>query len=178
MEFTTAISEQDFIAAYGLRCKSSFRTVINAFIYVLVFVLLFLHASAFTSEHTHPGDATAARNASLVEQDIFPLEVACLFYILGFKVYLPYRMRCIYRKDLNHKGEMAVQLSPEGISERSSTGSKVYFPWNTLAQWREAKRVIVIMAQSGLYFIFPKACLTADQLGEIRSILLSTLQKK
>lgn len=128
MEFTTTISEQDFTAAYRLRCKSIFRTVFGTFFYVLIALLLLLHVSAFINEHTHPGDAFAAKNATIVENDILLFEVFCLGYFLVFKVYFPYGMRRNFRKDMSQRGEMVVQLSPEGVSEKSSIGSNVYFP--------------------------------------------------
>ena len=178
MEFTTTITETDFVAAYRLRCKTAFLTVFYAFLYVLVALLLLLHVSAFINEHSNPGDAIAAKNASVVENAIFPVEVFCLGYLLMFKVYLPYRMRRNFRRDPNQRGEMVVQLSPEGILERAPIGSNMYFPWIACAQWRESRRVIVLTVQSGVYFIFPKACLSSAQQDELRGILTAALPKK
>ncbi len=93
-------------------------------------------------------------------------------------VYLPYRERTRYRKDPGQRGENVVQLSPEGISEKSSRGSNASHPWTLCADWRESKRVIVLKTKSGIFYMFPKSCLSSEQLEELRSTLAAHLPKK
>jgi hypothetical protein len=93
-------------------------------------------------------------------------------------VYLPYQERIRYRKDPSQRGENVVQLGPEGISEKSSMGSNASRPWTVCSRWRESKRVIVLMTQSGIFYMFPKACLSTAQQDELRSVLAAHLPKK
>jgi hypothetical protein len=102
-----------------------------------------------------------------------------VLFLFGFLwIYLPYRVRRRYRKDPSQQGEIVVQLSPEGVSEKSSMGSSTSRAWIVCSYWRESDLVIVLMTQSGIYFIFPKACLSTAQQDELRGILTAALPKK
>ena len=100
-------------------------------------------------------------------------------FLFGFLwIYLPNRIRRQYRKDPSQQGEMFVQLSSEGVSEKSLIGSSINRSWNVCSYWRESKRVIVLKTQSGIFYIFPKTCLNAEQLNELRTTLAAHLPKK
>jgi hypothetical protein len=102
-----------------------------------------------------------------------------ILFLLGFWwIYLPYRMRRRYRNDPSQQGEAVVQLSPEGVSEKSSMGSNSSRAWTVCSHWRESKRVIVLMTQSGIFYMFPKSCLSEEQQNELRGILNAALPKK
>jgi hypothetical protein len=100
-------------------------------------------------------------------------------FLFGFLwIYLPNRIRRQYRKDPSQQGEMFVQLSSEGVSEKSLIGSSINRSWNVCSYWRESKRVIILMTHSGIYFTFPIACLNNEQQSELRGILTAALPKK
>ena len=145
MEFTTKISERDYIAGYRLAHKSIFMTVLSVWLYVLFawFLYVFVMGLILAPKNTNTGF-----NGLMV------------LFLFGFLwIYLPYRVRRRYRKDPSQQGEIVVQLSPEGVSEKSSMGSSTSRAWIVCSYWRESDLVIVLMTQSGIYFIFPKASL-------------------
>ena len=164
MEFTTKISEQDYIAGYRLAHKSVLMTMLSVWIYVLLAWFLSLFVIGLINE---PKNSSTCFNG---------LMVLCLLGFLWF--YLPHRARRRYRKDPSQQGEAVVQLSPEGVSEKSSMGSNSSRAWTVCSHWRESKRVIVLMTQSGIFYMFPKACLSAEQQDELRGILAAALPKK
>jgi len=165
MEFATTISEKDFIAAYRLVHRSVFLTVWFTCLSAVLVWEFFESALTFVAGPMNPLN------------DFFIIVNICLLGLVW--LYLPYfRPRGRYRKDPAQRGEMAVLLSGEGVSEKSSLGSNLFFPWTACARWRESRRVIVLRVESGVYFIFPKACLSAGQQDELRSILAAHLPKK
>jgi hypothetical protein len=99
MEFTTRISERDFVAAYRLRL-GPFRTVLNAAFFVLFALLLYFCAVVFIDYPNNPWNY------------FFACMLPCL---LGLKMYIPYLVRRIYRADLNQRGEAVNELTSEGI---------------------------------------------------------------
>lgn len=164
MEFRTAISEQDYVAGYRLAHKSVLMTVVSVWFYLLFAWSLFVFATGVINGSKNP----------LVGSDGLVL----LFLIGIFWIYLPYQVRRRCRKDPSQQGEMIVRLSSEGVSERSSTGSSSSRAWTVCSYWRESKRVIMLMTHSGIYFTFPKACLSNEQRDELRSILAASLRKR
>jgi hypothetical protein len=126
----------------------------------------------------HPEDQYAAQSPFFFLFTILPFEILAFCYVLFLNLFIPYRLHRVYRKDMSQKGEMTVQLSPKGVTEKSSDGANVYFPWTHCDRWRESQRVFVLIVQSGVYFIFPKACLSAAQQDELRGILIAALPKK
>jgi hypothetical protein len=180
MEFTTKITEQDFLDAYRLRCNSLvfIQRIATFILYLLTAFCGTLIVYAIIRVSPRPEDREVVNSLFVILLDVLPLEILTFVYVLFLKLYTPYRVRRLYRKDPSQHGENVVQLGPEGLSEKSSIGSNVHFPWAACAQWRESRRVVVLMLQSGLYFIFPKACLSAEQIGELRSILAASLPRK
>jgi hypothetical protein len=164
MEFTTTVSERDFIAAYRLIHKSIF---ISAWLILLSVFLVWDLFECMVQFFVAP------RNAF---NDFWILVNVCLLGLIW--IYLPYRVRRRYRKDPGQRGEMAVQLGQEGVSERSSLGPNLYYPWSACARWNESSRVFVILTRSGVYFTFPKTCLSAAQQDELRGILAASVPKK
>jgi hypothetical protein len=162
MEFKTRTTEQDYVAAYRLRFKT-FLTVLNAVFFVVFALALYLCGIAFIIE---PGSPWIYFIAFMLP---------CL---LGFKMYIPYLVRRIYRTSLNQQGETANELTPKGISKKSSEGSLLYFPWAVCKRWRESRRVIIVVAEFGICLVYPKACLTTEQQNELRGILSAALPKK
>jgi hypothetical protein len=162
MEFTTKTTEQDYVAAYRLRFKP-FLTVFNAAFFVLFALLLYFCAVVFIDYPNNPWNY------------FFAFMLPCL---LGFRMYIPYRVRRIYRTGLNQQGEAVNELTSEGISKKSSEGSLLYFPWAVCSRWRESRRVIIVIAQFGICLVYPKTSLTTAQQDELRSILAAHLPKK
>jgi hypothetical protein len=180
MEFTTKITEQDFLDAYRLRCNSLvlIQRIATVTLYALTAFCGMLIVCAIVRASPRPEDRDAVNSLFVILFDVLPLEILTFAYVLFLKFYTPYRVRRLYRKDPSQHGENVVQLGREGISEKSSIGSNVQLPWAARARWRESRRVVVLMFQSGLYFIFPKACLSAEQQDELRGILTAALPKK
>jgi hypothetical protein len=164
MEFTTTISEQDYVAGHRLAHKSVLMTVLSVWLYLLFAWSLFVFVTGLIMRSKYP----------LTGSD----GLVVLFLIGIFWIYLPYTVRRRYRKDPSQHGEMVVQLGSEGVSERSSTGSSSSRAWTVCSYWRESKRVIMLMTHSGIYFTFPKACLSNEQRDELRSILAKALPKR
>ena len=177
MDFTTKISEQDFLDAYRLRCNSLIvlQRIATISLYVLTTACGMVIVCAFMKAWEGSGDKDAVKSLFVVLFNILPFEILTFLYVVYLKLYIPFRVRRLFRQDPNHKGEMAVQLSGDGVSEESSIGPNVYFPWAACSRWRESRRVIVLIVQSGIYFIFPKACLSAAQQDELRSELATRL---
>jgi hypothetical protein len=164
MEFTTTVSERDYIAAYRLIHKSIF---ISAWLVCLSAVLVWDLFGSVIEFVVKPMN---------LFNDFSILVILC---VLGlFWIYPPYRVRRRYRQDPGQRGEMAVQLSPEGVSEKSSLGPNLYYPWSACARWGESRRVFVLLARSGVYFTFPKSCLGAAQQDELRGIFTASIPKK
>jgi hypothetical protein len=148
---------------------------------VVFALLLLVHLSAVFDKHpgaNNPFAAEDVERGTTIENGIMPLEFFCLTYLFLFKVYDPIRKRRKYRKDPSQRGENVVQLGPNGLSEVSSTGSTSSRAWTVCSCWRESKRVIVLKTQSGIFYIFPKACLSTEQQNELRGILAVALPKK
>jgi len=163
MEFTTTISEQDFVAGNRLAQKSLFMTILSVWIYLLIAWGVYEFAIGLIME---------PKNPYVFLNGLIPLGLSGFWW-----VYLPYRMRRRYRKDLSQRGENVVQPGPEGLSEKSSMTSTSR-DWTVCSDWRESKQVVVLKTQSGIFYMFPKACLSAGQLEELRSILAAHLPKK
>jgi hypothetical protein len=164
MEFTTTISEQDYVSGYRLARKSVSMTAISVVMYFLMAQSLYFFALRLIMEPKSP---------YLVSDGLVVLGIIGLWW-----VYLPYRERRRYRKDSSQQGKNIVRLGPEGVSEESSTGSASSRAWTICSDWRESKRVIVLKTQSGIFYIFPKTCLNAEQLNELRTTLAAHLPKK
>ena len=181
MEFTTKISERDFVAGLRLASKSLSGTVISAFIYVASVLLVLAHLGAVVDKHPRPNSPYAAediKRGTTIEDGIMPLEQLCLIYLLLFVVFVPVRAHWKYRKDPSQRGENLVQVGPGGVSEESSMGSSSSRTWSVCSYWRESKRVFVLMTQSGIFYIFPKAGLSEAQREELRGILTAALPRK
>jgi hypothetical protein len=162
MDFTTKTTEQDYVAAYRLRFKP-FLMVLNVAFFVVFGLALYLCVIVFTID---PGSPWIY---------FFAFMLPCL---LGFKMYVPYMARRIYRLRLNQQGEAVNELTSNGVSKKSSEGSLLYFPWTVCSGWRESQRVIIVVAEFGICLVYPKACLTTDQQNELRGILAAALPKK
>ena len=101
MEFTTKTTEQDYVAAYRLRFKP-FLMVLNVAFFVVFGLALYLCVIVFIIE---PGSPWIY---------FFAFMLPCL---LGFKMYIPYLVRRIYRLRLNQQGEAINELTSKGISK-------------------------------------------------------------
>jgi hypothetical protein len=164
MEFTTRISEQDFLAGHRLAQKSAFNTVLTVWMYLLLAWLVFQLAY----------DLLMGPKVRYVLFDGLSVLV-----LIGFWwMFLPNRLRRRYRKDPSQHGENLVRIGPEGLSEESSSGTRSSRAWSLCSHWSESGRVFVLKSQSGIFYIFPKACLSAGQQEELRSTLSAVLPKK
>jgi hypothetical protein len=163
MEFTTTISERDYVAGHRLAQKSAFMTVLSVWMYLVLAWSVYVFAFGLIMEPKSP---------HVVTDGLIVLVLIGIWWI-----YLPYRVRRRYRKDPSQRGENVVHLGPEGISEQSLTVSTSR-AWTLCSDWRESKRVVVLKTQSGIFYMFPKFCLSAEQLEELRSILAAHLPKK
>jgi hypothetical protein len=164
MDFTTTISERDFVAGHRLAHKSVLMIVVSVWMYLLIAWIVYNFAHGLLMQPKGP---------YVISDDFMALGLILLWW-----VYVPYRVRSRYRKDPSQQGENVVRLGPEGVSEESSTGSTSYRAWAVCSHWRESKRVIVLMTQSGIFYMFPKACLSTEQQNELRGILTAALPKK
>jgi hypothetical protein len=162
MEFTTKTTVRDYVAAYRLRLKP-LLTILNAVFFVLIVLILYLSVIVFIYD---PGSQW---------KYFFVFMFLCL---LGFKICIPYLMGRIYRSRTSQQGEMVNELTPKGVSKKSSEGSLLYFPWSVCRCWRESRKVIIVVAEFGVCLVYPKACLSAAQQDELRGILAAALPKK
>ena len=131
MEFTTTISEQVYLDAQQLAGMNALRKVNSILFYALLLLILLANLFAFINEHTEFGAACRTQNPSIVKNYTLPVDALFLGYILLYKVFVPYRIRRSFRKDLGQQGENVVQLSLEGVSEKSSRSM------SDIAEWRD-----------------------------------------
>ncbi len=164
MEFTTTISERDYVAGHRLALKSGLMTVLSVWIYLLFAWSVYVFALGLIME---------PKSSHVVSDGLIALGLFGFYWI-----YLPYRERRRYRKDPSQQGENVVRLGPEGVSEESSTGSTSSRAWTVCSHWSESKRVIVLKTKSGIFYTFPKVCLSTEQQDEIRGILTAAIPKK
>ncbi len=166
--------------AYRLRCTSLIliQKIMTILLYVLTAICGILIIIAFINAWQHPEDRNAVKSLFVVLFNILPFDILAFCWVIILKIYVPFMVRRHFRKVMDHHGENFVHLSPEGVSEKSSMGSNSSYPWTVCSHWRESKKVIVILLQSGIYFLFPKACLSTAQQNELRGILTAALPKK
>lgn len=164
MEFTTRISERDYVAGHRLAQKSAFMTILSVWMYLLLAWSVYVFVI---------GLIMAPKSPHVVSDGLIALGLFGLWW-----VYLPYRERRRYRNDPSQHGENVVRLGPEGVSEESSTGSTSSRAWTVCSHWSESKRVIVLKTKSGIFYMFPKVCLSTEQQNELRGILTAALPKK
>src|ERR1039457_1046701 len=111
MEFRTRISEQDFLDAYRLRCNSLvfLQKVLKILLYILTAICGLLLIIAFIKAGPRPEDRNAVQSLFIVLFNILPFGILTFCYVIFLKLYIPYPVRKLYRKDMSQKGEMAVQ---------------------------------------------------------------------
>ncbi len=177
IEFKTTVSERDYVDACRLADRTAYRAVSLKLVYVISALCLLACVYEFILEHIDYATSLAAHDPTFHESEMSGFVAWCLALLL-VRVYDSYRFRTAYRQTLDLWGETFVKLGPDGISERDSIGSNSHYPWIVCARWRESRRVFVLIPNSYTYLIFTKACLSAAQQDELRSILAAHLPKK
>ncbi|MGO9317505.1 MAG: hypothetical protein ACLPXT_04030 [Terracidiphilus sp.] len=178
MEFTTRITEQDYLMAYRLRTKSTSTTICFIIIYAFAALVAMRIISAFVVKYQNPQDLSAAQDFVAISINLMPILILTFFLTLFYYVFIPFNLRKKYRKTVHYREGIVQKLSTEGISETTSVGSFVSYSWSFCDYWRESRAVFVLILQSGIYFTYPKACLSAEQQNELRVILAAALPKK
>ena len=168
MEFTTRISEADFVNAHELRGRLLKSNAIKYLLYIILAIMIGINLIGLLLHCLPSGSLNSV---------ILPLVPVMLYNFLYLRLYIPYRLRCIYRKDFSGYEDF-VQINSDGISEQSKNGVASQYPWSAFELWRESQKVLIVVAKSGIFFIFPKCDLTDDQQTELRGILTQVLPKK
>jgi hypothetical protein len=189
MEFSYKVSEADYLAAWKLRIKTMrSRSVVKTvmfWVFILVCLILFWTIVQKTnhqplprpdeSEFSTPAPAPTSKSLLM---NAGPLVLIAGVWISIVFVWVPRRVRHIYRKDPSMQGEFTIDVTQSAISTRNTAGTTSSAGWNIYESWSEKKDVIILVFRSGAYFILSLSGLGPAQRDELRSILSAALPKK
>jgi YcxB-like protein len=178
MQFTTRITVEDFVEAYRLQCKSLHRTITSTLVYIFAAIFWIFFAGAWISERLRPDDLFLGQDPHVSQLTVLPAAIGLLAWILIFRVFVPYGARRQYKKLKSLHGEISNEVTPEGLMQRTSSGSYGFSSWKDFSYWRESRRAFIVVYPSKIFCMIPKTGLTEEQLGEIRSTLAAALPKK
>jgi len=123
-----------------------------------------------------PANKPSVAQALLVNVGPFVLLAAVWVFLL---VRLgPMRLRRIYRKDPVAQGQFTVNVAPDSIQIRNTSGTSSQTGWNIYVSWREKDGIIVLVLHSSACFAMSLAGLSEMQRGELRGILSAALPNK
>jgi hypothetical protein len=176
MEFSYRVSEEDFLRAWNLRCKSSiWHGVFRAVLYwAFIFFCLMLLRGVLWHD-AGPGEA-GPRNLWGTPLGVFLL--AGLPVLLVYRYYAPRRIRLLYQKDPAMQAQFDVNVAPASFSGQISSGASWQTGWNHYDYWREGHGLVVLVLRSGSYSILNLAGLSEAQRHELRGILRGALPGK
>jgi hypothetical protein len=187
MEFSYRISEAEYAAAFKLRSRQASGSAVVKTVMFWVFILICLMVLWTVVQHSvpHPQPAeyrpsipSSTNVSSTVLTNSLPfLAIAGVWLFLLTRLG-PRSLRRLYRKDPNMQGEFTVEITPESISTRNTSGVSTTSGWNIYDYWREGKDLIVLIYQSSAFTVLNIAGLSDIQRDELRTILSLALPKK
>ena len=193
MEFTFRVSEAEYLQAWGLRLKPRGSPTVKTvmfWIFILVCLLLLWRVversatirsgsgTPATTQHQVAPHQSSGSTAQSVLLNVGPFIVLAGVWIFLLLRLGPGAVRRVYRKDPLMQGQYTVNITPESISTQNSAGTSTKSTWNVFASWREGKDVIVLIYETGAYFILGLSSLSDVQRNELRGILTTALPGK
>ena len=115
MQFTSKLTEDEYMEAYRLHCKSPYRAIANAFAYTLAGLFWIFLIASWIFKALHPNDLFLGQNVSAFQQAILPGALGILLWVLFFRVYTPYDTRRKFRKTRSFQIEVSNEINSEGL---------------------------------------------------------------
>jgi len=178
MQFTTKLTESEYMAAFRLHCKSPYRAIANAFAYTLAGLFWIFLIASWIFKGQHPSDPFLGQNVSAFQKALLPGALGILLWVLFFRVYTPYDTRRKFRKTRSFQIEVFNEINSEGLMQKTAEGSYGFSRWADFSHWRESEQMFIVVYPTGIYCMIPKSAVTAEQQSEIRNILTAALPKK
>lgn len=97
------------------------------------------------------------------------------YFPVWYFVYLPIRVRKLYKQQRMLNEPHEVTFSESGVSTTHSTGSGT-LPWSNIHKWRESDELFLIYQSDALFSIFPKRHFgLAGEIERFRHFLASSV---
>ena len=84
MQFTSKLTEDEYMAAYRLHCKSPYRAIASAFAYTLAGLFWIFLIASWIFKALHPSDPFLGQNVSSFQKTILP---GALAFCCGFSFF-------------------------------------------------------------------------------------------
>jgi YcxB-like protein len=178
MEITFRVTEEDYIDAYRLKCKTPWRKFAWACALAILLLLWTIVGASFLVEHLGRQGSSSTESATSMRANLAPATVIVTLGVLINSIGIPWLLKRQFRKNKNFNAEFTTEVNAEGITQKSSMGSSSHTLWNAFKGWRESEKMVIIEFPSGLYLFLPKSKLSTEQGDELRSILMAFLPKR
>jgi hypothetical protein len=178
MQFTSKLSEAEYMGAYRLNCKSPYRAIANAIAYTVTSLFWIFLIASWIFKALHPSDPFLGQNVSAFQKAILPGAFGFLLWVLFFRVYTPYDTRRKFRKTRSFQIEVLNEINSEGLMQKTSEGSYGFSRWADFSHWRESEQMFIVVYPTGIFCMIPKSAVTSEQQNEVRNILTAALAKK
>jgi hypothetical protein len=179
MQFTSRITEDDFVDACRLQLQSTHRTIASVIAYTAAAIFWLFLLAGWISERLHPADRDfLGQNPAAFRATVLPAAVLLALWILIFRVITPYVARHRYRRAPYLHDEIANEVNLDGLAQKTSSGSFGFIAWKDLSYWRESKQVIIVVYPMKIFCILPKSNLNENEQAQLRSILAAALPSK
>lgn len=178
MQFTTNITEDEYIDANRLKTRSLQRTAASFLAYFLTAAFWILLIGAWITEHIFHANILLGQNAAELQSTLFPGAIAFLLWIIAFRAYPIYSARRKFRNAQNLRGDLFQEITSEGLMQKTAHGSYGFSRWQDFSYWRESKKMFIVVDPTNVFCMIPKANLSREQRNEIRSILTAALPRQ
>jgi hypothetical protein len=178
MQFTSRLTEDEYMEAYRLNCKSLYRAIANAIAYAITGLFWIFLIASWIFKTLHPNELFLGQNVSAFQKTILPGSVGFLLWVLFFRVYTPYDTRRKFRKTRSFQVEVFNEMNSEGLMQKTAEGSYGFSRWADFTHWRESARMFIVVYPTGIYCMIPKSAITGEQQKEVRNLIATALPKK
>jgi len=178
MQFTSKLTEDEYMEAYRLNCASPYRTLADSIAYTVTSLFWIFLIASWIFKSLHPNDLFLGQNVSAFQKAILPGALGFLLWVLFFRVYTPYDTRRKFRKTRSFQFEVLNEINSEGVMQKTGEGSYGFSRWADFSHWRESGRMFIVVYPTGIYCMIPKSAVTSEEQNEVRNILATALPKK
>lgn len=178
MQFTTRITEDDYVDANRLKTRSLQRTVASVLVYSLTALFWIFLVGAWIAEHIYHAHSFLGQNAAELQRTFMPGAIAFLLWILAFRVYPARVTRRKFRNAPSLHGDLFLEINTEGLMQKTAHGSYGFSRWPDFSYWRESKKMFIVVDPTNVFCMIPKASLGREQRNEIRSMLTAALPRR
>ena len=158
------LTEQDFVRANALHHRPRPITAVLGILVCLVF------AVAATSSILRDFRTRHLSSATLL------IVAAPLYMAFAFLFWMPYRARRLFRQQKVAHAPASLRFDSVGMESRTSHGH-VSIPWSDLHGWKESRHLFLLYHSDALFTPVPKRCFSAEQVLQLRSVLVATLKR-